>query len=49
VDLIRDVTGTRALGTLPSLPEPDRSNPDRLARALHESLGAAAVARLLGR
>jgi dethiobiotin synthetase len=48
-DLIRDLTGTRALATLPFLPDPDRSDPDRVADALRASLEPGALERLLSR
>jgi dethiobiotin synthetase len=46
-DLIAEITGTRALGTFPFLPEDARRDPDRAADALLDSLGETAVARLL--
>jgi dethiobiotin synthetase len=47
IDLIEAVTGARALGTVPFLPEPSRGDPERAADALLESLGAGTIDRLL--
>jgi dethiobiotin synthetase len=47
VELIAEITGTRALGTFPFLPEDARRDPERAADALLDSLGEPAVARLL--
>lgn len=47
IDLIAGITGTRALGTFPFLPEASRRDPDRAADALLDALGESAVERLL--
>jgi dethiobiotin synthetase len=46
--LIESLTGTRPLGVFPWLSEHDRREPDRLADALAETLGAETLDRLLG-
>ncbi|HLK92607.1 MAG TPA: dethiobiotin synthase [Polyangia bacterium] len=46
-DLIASLTGHQPLGPLPWLPEPDASDPDRLADVLVEAVGEPALARLL--